>query len=899
MSLKKQLLRLNWLNPHQNLQTRLGISTATTAILLSTLLSLIVGQISRSQLETQIQDSLEKLADRAADRLDQGMFERYRDINSLAILGPIRQADSNAKKRVFLEEEQRTYPAYAWIGLTDTKGNIIAATQGLLEGKNVAQRPWYQNSISTSFVGDVHEAVLLAKLLPNPTGEPLRFVDIAAPIKDERGNFLGVICAHLSWSWAKEIQQSIEASLRNDRVEVLILNREGTVILGPQKSQGKEIKFLNSKFANSQQTGFSIETWFDRKSYATSFARTQGYQNYPGLGWIVLVRQPEATAFAPARSLQIHVFLCGIGIGLLFALWNWFRSRHIVEPLLQLTAAAQQITDGKQTKIPAFDRQDELASLSKVFQQMVLSLQYRTEELQVVNAELKQDIAKREAAEQTVSEQAALLDIATDAIFVRSLNNTILFWNRGAEKIYGWTAAEVWEKDAKSLLNVENSPQLEEAWQTTLAVGEWRGELKKTAKSQHMLTVESHWFLARDRDGQPKFILTVDTDISDKKQLESQFLRAQRLESLGTLAGGIAHDMNNVLTPIKAAAQLLLLKAPQLDDRNQRFLQILVDSSQRGADLVKQILSFARGVEGERTLVQSRHILQEIGEIARSTFPKSIAVEMNVPTKNLWTICADATQLHQVMMNLCVNARDAMPDGGVLTIVAENFSIDSHNIKLYPDALVGEYLSIAVSDTGEGMSPETLDRIFEPFYTTKEIGKGTGLGLSTVLGIIKSHGGFIQVFSEVGQGTRFCIYLPADFQTEEGVIEDDLVAEGNGELILVADDELLIVEVTKTLLEAHNYQVITANNGIEALCHYQECRDLVQVVLIDLMMPELDGFKAISVLKKLNPQLKIIASSGSYQSKSLPVGADAFLSKPYPLKKLLSTLQFVLNLKNN
>jgi PAS domain S-box-containing protein len=695
MSLRKQLLYLNWLNPHQNLQTRLGISTATTAILLSTLLSLIVGQISRSQLEAQIKQSLEELAHQAADRLDQGMFERYRDINSLAILEPIRQADSNAKKRGFLEAEQRTYPAYAWIGLTDAEGNVIAATQGLLESKNVARRSWYQNARSTSFVGDVHEAVLLAKLLPNPTGEPLRFVDIAAPIKDDRGNFLGVIGAHLSWSWAKEVQQSIEASLRNDRVEVLILNREGTVILGPQELQGKEIKFPGLKFTSFQPTGFSIETWFDRQTYATSFARTRGYQDYSGLGWNIVVRQPEATAFASARSLQTHVFLCGIAIGLLFALWNWFRSRHIVEPLLQLTAAAQEITDGKHTAIPTFDRQDELASLSQAFQQMVLAIQDRTDELQVVNTELKQDIAKREAAEQTVREQAALLDIATDAIFVRSLDNTILFWNRGAEKIYGWTPAEVLGKGVNSLLNVQNSPQLEEAWQTTLALGEWRGELKKIGKSKHILTVESHWFLARDCDGKPKFILTVDTDISEKKHLEAQFLRAQRLESLGTLAGGIAHDMNNILTPIKGAAQLLLLTAPHLDDRNQRLLQILVDSSQRGADLVKQILSFARGIEGERTTVQSRHILQEIGEIVKSTFPKSISIEMSVPTNNLWTVCADATQLHQVMMNLCVNARDAMPNGGVLSIAAENFSIDAHNIKLYPDAKVGEYISMS------------------------------------------------------------------------------------------------------------------------------------------------------------------------------------------------------------
>ena len=895
MSSKQQWQWLTWFNPRQNLQTRLGASTAATAIVLSTLLSLIVGQISRSQLEVQIERSLEELAHQAADRLDQGMFERYRDIHSLAILDRLRQADfPNAKKRVFLEQEQRTYPTYAWIGLTDNRGHVIAATQGLLEGKNVSQRPWYQNSLETSFVGDVHEAVLLAKLLPNPTGEPLRFIDIATPIKDDQGNFLGVLAAHLSWSWAKEIKQSVEASLRNHRVEVLILNRDGIVILGPPELQGKEIKLSNLKITRPQPTGFSIETWSDRKIYATSFAHTQGYRDYPGLGWTVLVRQQEETAFAPARSLQIQVFLCGIGIGLLFALWNWFRSRHIVEPLLKLTAAAQQITDGKQTEIPSFDREDELASLSQAFQQMVQALQEHADELQILNIKLIEDIKKREAAEQKVREQAALLDIATDAIFVRSLDGTILFWNRGAEKIYGWKAEAVLGQDANALLNSKDSPQLEKAWQMILLTGEWRGELKKIAKSGQILTVESHWSLARDRLGEPQFILTVDTDITEQKQLEAQFLRTQRLESLGTLAGGIAHDMNNILTPIQATAQLLQIKFSHLDERTQRMLAIVVNSTNRGANLVKQILSFARGIEGERAILQCGHIIKEVKQIIQSTFPKSIELQVDVATQKLWAVCADATQLHQVMMNLCVNARDAMPNGGMLTISAENFSIDADNIKLYPDAKVSEYVLIKVSDTGEGMDAKTIDRIFEPFFTTKEIGKGTGLGLSTVLGIIKSHGGFIHVDSKVGQGTCFCIYLPADFNVADGAIAEEYLPDGNGELILIVDDELLILEVAKTALEAHNYRVITAKNGIEAINRCQIYQNFVQVLLIDMMMPELDGVQAIATLKELNPQLKIVANSGLMPEKFASIEVDAFLSKPYPLHKLLSTIQFVL-----
>jgi Cache domain len=282
MSFKRQ--RLPWLNPATSLQARIGSTIAATAIALSTLLSLIVGQISRNQLEQQIQQSLLQVAKHAADTLDQGMFERYRDIRSLALLEVISQSNyTSAQRRQFLEDQQQSYPAYAWIGITDTQGNVLAATQGHLEGKNVAQRPWYQNSQSHIFVGDVHEAKLLAKLLPNPTGEPLRFVDVAAPIYNQRGDFAGVIGAHLSWSWAGDIKRSVETSVTNTSLEVIILDNKNTVLLGPLALQGQP---LNLKAPSA---------------YMTALAQTQGYRDYPGLGWSVLVRQPISIALAPAR----------------------------------------------------------------------------------------------------------------------------------------------------------------------------------------------------------------------------------------------------------------------------------------------------------------------------------------------------------------------------------------------------------------------------------------------------------------------------------------------------------------------------------------------------------------------------------------------------------------------
>jgi PAS domain S-box-containing protein len=418
---------------------------------------------------------------------------------------------------------------------------------------------------------------------------------------------------------------------------------------------------------------------------------------------------------------------------------------------------------------------------------------------------------ERKRAEQKISEQAALLDVATDAILVRDLDNQILFWNKGAERLYGWKALDAVGKNVLDLLDGEQQAKLKQVQKILLQNGEWQGELHQLTKDDKEVIVESRWTLVRDEEGQPKSILVVNTDITQKKQLEAQFLRAQRMESIGTLASGIAHDLNNVLTPILMTAQLL--EAEPQEERYQRLLPVLVANAKRGANLVKQVLSFAKGLEGKFTILQVKHLISEIKQIIKETFPKSLEIRTDIP-QSLWTVSGDATQLHQVLMNLCVNARDAMPDGGRLSICAENQFIDRSYAQMHLDAQVGSYIVVTVTDTGMGIPPEILDRIFEPFFTTKELGKGTGLGLSTVMGIIKSHNGFINVSSVIGKGTEFKVYIPAIESTEAEVSEDTELPIGHGELVLVVDDEVAIREITKTSLEAYNYKVITACDGL-------------------------------------------------------------------------------------
>ncbi|HXV16568.1 MAG TPA: PAS domain S-box protein, partial [Gemmatimonadaceae bacterium] len=422
-----------------------------------------------------------------------------------------------------------------------------------------------------------------------------------------------------------------------------------------------------------------------------------------------------------------------------------------------------------------------------VFKDPLKHIEFITSTLQIFAARAASEMERLQTDAQ-VHEQAALLDIAREAIIVKGMDNRIIYWNRGAERTYGWTAAEAIGRHSLEML-YSPSDDLSKATAALLERGEWDGELISKVKNGRKITAHVRWTLVRDAKGNPKSILSINTDITEMKKLESQFLRAQRMEGIGTLAGGMAHDLNNLLAPILLATEMLKGSVTEPDD--VMLLTTLRTSAQRGAELVKQVLSFARGVEGDRTVVNPFDLMSDFLEVIRETFPKSIDIRFASP-RDIWTVTGDATQMNQVFLNLCVNSRDAMPDGGRLLIGMSNVILDDTSVSMNSDCRPGPYVVASFQDTGSGIPPEIRDRIFEPFFTTKEIGKGTGLGLSTTLGIVKSHGGFIDVYSEPERGTTFKIYFPANVaqaQVKTPGLDEGNRPRGNGELILVVDDE--------------------------------------------------------------------------------------------------------------
>lgn len=486
--------------------------------------------------------------------------------------------------------------------------------------------------------------------------------------------------------------------------------------------------------------------------------------------------------------------------------------------------------------------------------------------------------------------QSALLDLATDAIHVRDLNGHVTYWNRAAERLYGWTSAEAHGRNARELLSIQHDRStagIDEIERCLLRDRAWSGELTKVTRSGREVIVASRWTLLPDHTGKPESLLVIDSDITQQKQIDQQLLRAVRIDTIGSLAGGVAHDLNNMLMPILMGAAVIRKRVndPQL----AKTVDHLEQSARKAADLVRQILTFIRGSRDAKESIAGEQLLADLRKFLQGTFPASIRVEYR-SDETLPAILCRPSEIHQVLVNLCVNARDAMGDGGTLVIEVRTAVIDAAYARMSTSgATPGKYVGFAITDNGTGIPPDQLASIFEPYFTSKEPGKGTGLGLSNSLAVVRELGGFITVESVPGQGATFTVFLPAAEGESAAPSYVEEVPVGSGETILVADDEGAVLQVIRETLEAFGYRVVTASDGSEAIAILATQADAIRVVVTDVSMPIVDGIALTKFTRRAHPKLKVIIASGSSdpQRREALAQAHAYLQKPYTAEALL------------
>ncbi|HEY3900461.1 MAG TPA: response regulator [Chthoniobacter sp.] len=509
------------------------------------------------------------------------------------------------------------------------------------------------------------------------------------------------------------------------------------------------------------------------------------------------------------------------------------------------------------------------------------------------------DITERKQAEQVLLEQASLLGNARDAILLFDLEFVIRQWNASAERIFARAASQAIRQDIRKLLFSSQLNRFDAAFALTMAHGEWHGDFHLSQPDGRDIIVETSWSLVNDPAGRPKSVLCISTDVTSRKQLELKLQRAQRLDALGMLAGGIAHDLNNILSPILMSVGLL---RPLAQDEDHRLvLDTLETSATHGAELVQQILLFARGEEGKRAKIRISELLDELKSVLKTAVRQKIDLTVE-HSGNLWPVSADATQMKQVLLNLCMNSRDAMPNGGSIRISAANVLAAAGDLHCFHGEVPpGAYVRLSVTDNGTGIPPELLEKIFDPFFTTKDVGKGTGLGLSTIAGIVRSHEGYIQVESIVGQGTSFRIYLPSGENNgvESVAPPSSSFLDGHGEFILIIDDDEGIRYVTERILKAHGYEVFVAIDGQSGLDLFVRLQDRIQLVICDQMMPGLKGAEVLTRIEKEHPDVKLIAMSGFLEDHSADdarIGTSVVrLTKPLRTEVLLRTIRQLLD----
>lgn len=883
--------RLAQLNPSRSLQARLGLATGSIVLLLSILLSWLVGYTTSVQWQNVQGQALAELAYQMADKLDRGMFERYREIQILAALPPIRDPTySPAARRSLLEKLQSTLPDYAWIGLTDTQGTVITSTSEILVGASVASRDVFQQGRKQPFVGDVHDAVLLAQLLESPNGEPLRFLDLSAPVVSEQGQFQGVIAAHLSWSWTEEVKKSVlEPMAQHSQVEIFVLSANGKVLLGPADLEGKTLTLSSVEAAQMKKNHYLLEAWAGEGKFLTGFAPTAGYRAYPGLGWLVVVRQKADVALAPARRLQKQILGLGLICGAGFAVLSWLSGSHIVNPMLRIAAIANRMRQGdQQVVIPLVEGRDELAKLSQSLRYLVSALS-----------------EQQEASYQSEERYRLLAEALPQFVWLLDTTGQVEYCNHYWYSYTGLSEAQTLGSAWEVALHPDDQLRSKRQWQQATQAGT-HYKIEYRIRSA---TGEYRWFLgslgpARNQEGQIIKWVGTAVDIESRKRTETERIELlnreksarQQAETANQLKDEflavLSHELRSPLNPILGWAKLL--RTRQFDaETTDQALETIERNAKLQAQLVEDLLDVSRILQGKLSLNVSpvnlaTTIQSAIETVQLAAKAKSIEIHAELDPQ-VGLLMGDANRLQQVIWNLVSNAVKFTPAGGHVEVRLE---------------AIAPYAQIQVIDTGRGIRPEFLPHVFEHFRqadstTTRQFG-GLGLGLSIVRQVVELHGGTVRVDSlGEGLGATFTVRLPLSQAASETGHPQPLAPEETslkGIRVLVVDDEADMRALASMVLRQAGAEVKLAASAGEALAVLQDSG--IDVLVSDIGMSEMDGYRLIRQVRSIEqelaepiPAIALTAyAAESDRKQALSAGFQKHLAKPVEPDTLIEAI---------
>ncbi|GAC1537334.1 MAG: hypothetical protein NVS2B4_17540 [Ramlibacter sp.] len=745
--------------PRSRLGTYLAFAFSLLSVLVTAVLVLVSEHIASGQVRSRIGNELAQLASQTTSQLDRAMFERYREARLLA--QRLALADVPAM-RLEIDALQRTYPNYAWIGYVEPGGRVLAGSGGVLVGADVSARPWFGGSLKGRHVGDVHEAVVLAKLLPNPQGEPMRFVDLAFPVERSGQASPSVLGMHLSWQWAREIEKAIFSSLAPGRkVQALIVSRGGTVLLGPPGMQEQVLK-VPSVTAADQGAGFTIERWPDGRNYLVGYSHDKGYQDYPGLGWRVLVRQEVETAFAPVRQLQLYLLAWGLGVALIFSLLGWLAARAVTRPLNQLAADARELEAGGRLRPVQTESYREVAELGGALRSLLRNVRQKEAALRDMNASLERRVEERTAALRETFEHVresehriqTILESAPDPFVAIDFSGCITDWNSRAEALFGWRSAEVVGRPWAAVMVPERFRRsADRGLRRVIATGnvpQGGAPIERIMVDRHGREIEVELRVGIVDSGKLKLLCAFMHDISHRKEVER--LKAEFVST-------VSHELRTPLTAVYGSLRLLVGGvAGELSAQGRQLLEMSMRSCERLIRLINDVLDVERIASGGLAL---RHEPLELRDLVSRAVQDTSAyadelgvrVRMDKATACEARVVADGDRITQVMVNLLSNAAKFAPRGDEVLVKLE---VRDGRVR------------VSVADHGPGIPLEFRARAFERFAQAdasdrREKG-GTGLGLNICRSIVEAHGGTIGFHSDPGVCTEFFFDLPLQSQ---------------------------------------------------------------------------------------------------------------------------------------